>query len=70
MCSRWDIAVMEVRAGLAFWSKRRASVIVKKVKALNWKSLLFETAHDFVNDAVYREDRSIDHFRIRRDDEW
>lgn len=37
---------------------------------LNRESFLFEPAHDFVNDPVDREGGSIDHFGIRRDDEW
>ena len=37
---------------------------------LNRESFSFEPAHDFVNDPVDRQGGSIDHFGIRRDDEW
>ena len=44
--------------------------MLKIVRVLNRESLFFEPAHDFVNDAVNCEHGRIDHFGIRRDDEW
>ena len=39
-------------------------------ETLNRESFLFEPAHNFVNDAGNREAGGIDHFGVRRDDEW